>query len=415
MDEHSSVIEVELTTLTYGGDTLGRLADGRAVFVPFSMPGETVRAKIREERQGFVRADLVEVLKPSPDRIQPKCAHFTQCGGCHYQHIPYYAQLSAKTAIVKDQLTRIGGFVDPPVLPIHPSPMPWNYRNAVQFHLTENGKLGYQAPNSHQVIPIQECHLPEGALNEVWQVLDFEPIPGLERIDLRLGAGDDILLVLKGKDPSAPEFSVDFPLSAVYEGPGGSVVMSGDDHTLMELGGITYSVSAGSFFQVNTLVAQMMVDELMAHLPLTPQTKLLDLYCGVGLFSAHFAPHVGELIGVELSASACGDFAVNLDPFDNVTLYEGAAEEILPSLDEKPDVVVVDPPRAGLAPKALDAVARMQPEVIAYVSCDPSTLARDAKRLCQKGYRLTRVQPFDMFPQTYHVECVVLMTRVDKP
>jgi 23S rRNA (uracil1939-C5)-methyltransferase len=152
-----------------------------------------------------------------------------------------------------------------------------------------------------------------------------------------------------------------------------------------------------------------MVQYLLEHLPLRPDSIVMDVYCGVGLFSAFIAPRVGRLIGVEASPQASQDFAINLDEFDNVEIYEGTAEDILPRLSVRPDIMIVDPPRAGIQPKALDAIVRMKPRTLAYVSCDPATLARDVKRLRRSGYELVSVQPFDMFPQTAHVECVALI------
>jgi 23S rRNA (uracil1939-C5)-methyltransferase len=165
-------------------------------------------------------------------------------------------------------------------------------------------------------------------------------------------------------------------------------------------------VSAASFFQVNAPQAQVMLQYLLDNLPLSARSTLMDVYCGVGLFSAFMAPLVKSCIAIESSPSACRDFAANLDEFDNVTLYEGLAEHILPALDSFPDLLVVDPPRSGLDGAALDAIVAMQPPILAYVSCDPATLARDAKRLMKGGYTLKSTQPFDMFPQTYHVETV---------
>jgi 23S rRNA (uracil1939-C5)-methyltransferase len=174
----------------------------------------------------------------------------------------------------------------------------------------------------------------------------------------------------------------------------------------MEVLGRAFRVSAGSFFQVNTRMAEAMVTHLLEVLPLSPEKTVLDLYCGAGLFSAFFAPRVAQVIGVEAAPSACEDFVVNLDEYENVSLYEGEAGMILPALDACPDIVVVDPPRAGLEKPALDALLKLAPPVLAYVSCDPATLARDAKRLLAGGYRLEQITPFDLFPQTYHIESI---------
>ncbi len=193
------LLDVKFDILVYGGDAMGRLPDGRAVFTPFVLPGETARIRLVEEKKGFARGVAVEILQPSPERITPRCAHFGVCGGCHYQHLPYPAQLAAKAEILKDQLMRIGGLPDPSIAEAVPSPEPWNYRNHVQFHLTADGKLGYHAARSDEVIAVDECHLPAQPLNELWPLLEVEPLPDLTRISLRLGADDDVLLALESQ------------------------------------------------------------------------------------------------------------------------------------------------------------------------------------------------------------------------
>lgn len=417
-----TTLELTLTSLTYGGDCMGRLPDGRAIFVPYALPGERVRVQIVEEKRGHVRAELLEILDPAAERIPPRCPHHFSiqnlhatppnppCGGCHYQHLPYPAQLAAKTAILAEQLERLGGLHNPPVQPMVPSPQPWNYRNHVQFHLTPEGRLGFEAARSHTVIPIHECHLPEVPINTLWPQLDLEPLPGLERVGVRLGAEEDLLLTLESGEPL--DFSVeDLPLSAVQLGPGGAMVLAGSDYVILEVLGRPFRVSAGSFFQVNTPMAAKMVEHLLAHLPIPSRGAILDVYCGVGLFSAFLAGKTARLIGIEESPSACEDFVVNLDEFDHVELYEGRAEEVLPELKLRPEAIVLDPPRAGLGPLVLDAVLALQAPTLAYISCDPATLARDARRLVQGGYQLQQVTPFDLFPQTYHIESISFWKR----
>lgn len=412
MNAKQDNILIEVTTPVYGGESMGRLADGRAVFVPYTLPGELVRVELVEEKRGFARARLLEVVCPSPHRVTPRCRHFGVCGGCHYQQTDYATQLEIKKAVVRDQLERIGGVLNPPVMEVVPSLLEWNYRNNMQFHLDPNGKLGFQGWGSHMVVPISECHLPEGRLNDIWPQLDLEPLPGVDRLELRLGSDGEVLLVLESSDPAAPEFSVDFPLSAVHLTGSDKIVLAGEDYLLIEVLGRAFKVSAESFFQVNTAQAEAMVKHVLKTLPLDRNTTVLDVYCGVGLFSAFLAPRVKHCIGVELSETACDDYAVNLDEFDNVELYVGAAEAILPALKFQPDIVLVDPPRSGIERKALDALIALQPQIICYISCDPATLARDIKRLTTAGYALKQVTPFDLFPQTYHVETVSLLERI---
>lgn len=405
--EQAKTYTVRLTAHTYGGEALGRLPDGRAVFVPFALPGETVRARLVEEKRGFARAELVEVSEAAPERVEARCIHFLECGGCHYQHMAYPAQLAAKAAILRDQLERIGKLVDPPVAPAVPCPQEYYYRNHVQFHITPEGQLGYHKARSSEVFAIRECHLPEAPLNEVWPRLEMEPGAGVERVSLRLGAGEDILLALESSEPLLPEFSVEeLPISVAHTGPEGTQVLAGSDHVIMEVLGRPFRVSAGSFFQVNTAMAEKMVAHLLERLPLEPNDTALDVYAGVGLFSAFLAGRVGRLVGVEESESACADYAANLDEFDNVELYQARAEEVLAGLDLAPRVMVVDPPRAGIERRAMDGILALRPERLAYVSCDPATLGRDARRLQAGGYRLVEATPFDLFPQTYHLESI---------
>ena len=403
-----SIYDLTLTTLTYGGEAMGRLPDNRAVFVPFGLPGERVRIRLTDEKRGFARGELVEVLEPSPERIAPRCAHFGICGGCHYQHLTYEAQLKAKAEILRDQLTRIGKLANPPVNPTVEGSSPWNYRNHVQFHLTEDGRLGYVSVRGVEVISISECHLPEARINDLWPQLDFEPETEIERVSLR--DGDDLMLVLESESPAAPELELEAGISVVHLYEDHPVVMAGDGALRMRVLDRDFQVSAASFFQVNTLVAEKMVGHVLSKLPAEMDTAL-DLYCGVGLFSAFLAPRCQRLIGIELSASACEDFAVNLDEFEGVELYEGLAEDVIPHLEAAPTLVLVDPPRAGLERAVLDSILRLNPPTILYVSCDPSTLARDAARLIAGGYRLVEVTPFDMFPQTYHIESISLFQK----
>jgi 23S rRNA (uracil1939-C5)-methyltransferase len=403
--------EVTLTTLTYGGEAMGRLPDGRAVFVSFGLPGERVRVRLTEEKKGFARGEIVEILETSPQRIQPRCIHFTVCGGCHYQNLSYDDQLKAKTEILRDQLKRIGKIENPPVGPIVPSPVEWNYRNHVQFHLTEDGKLGYVNAKGRAVMPVMECHLPESGINTFWPELQFESRADVDRVAIRSGQDEELLVALESETPDIPELEIEADVSIVHLYEDHTAVIAGQNHLIMNVLGKEFHVSAASFFQVNTFMAAKMVEHVQALLPVSSSTILLDLYCGVGLFSKFLAPHCKQVIGVEYSESACEDFAINLDEFENVDLYEGTAEEILPGLAGKLDgplYMVVDPPRAGIEKHALDAIISLKPQAIAYVSCDPSTLARDAARLTHAGYQLEEVTPFDLFPQTYHIESISL-------
>lgn len=429
--------EITLEKLTYGGEAMGRLADGRAVFVPFGLPGETVRIQLTQEKQNFARGEILEILKPSADRIEAKCKHAfsprllgrvpdrvegsgvrSVCGGCHYQNLSYEKQLLAKADILRDQLQRIGKIENPSVQPTVASPEQWNYRNHVQFHLTDDGKIGFINARGNATVPIEECHLPEPAIDAFRDDLQFESRMNLERVSLRSGADDDLMLILESETEETPELEIEADISIVHIYEDHPVVIAGNDSLTIQILGKDFHVSAPSFFQVNTKMAEKMVQHLITNLqlPITnnQSTTLLDIYCGVGLFSKFFADKYAKVIGIESAPSSCEDFAINLDEFDNVELYEGAAEEILPALAPQltqPIHMIVDPPRAGIDKFALDAILQINPQVIAYVSCDPSTLARDAARLIKGGYTLQHVTPFDLFPQTYHIESISIFTR----
>lgn len=404
-------VEVVLTALSYGGEAIGRYA-GRAVFVPFALPGETVRVRIVDERKNFARAELLEVVRPAPERISPRCRHFGVCGGCHYQHLSYESQLRFKTDILRDQLMRIGKIQSPPVQDAVASPDEWFYRNHVQFHLDEQGKLGFMAAGqADSVLPVTECFLPQPAINALWPSLDFEAGSSVERVSLRSGLNDDLMLVLESDELDVPELAIETDISVVHLTDDDVLLLAGDAHLVISVLDRPFKVSAASFFQVNTSMAGKMVAHLLENLPVTASSTLLDVYCGAGLFSAFFAPKVARLIGIEAAPSSCEDFIVNLNEFENVELYEGLAQEFLPGLDTRVDVAIVDPPRAGLDKNVLDALLRLAPPTLAYVSCDPSTLARDAARLLAGGYRLKQVTPFDLFPQTYHIESISIFER----
>jgi 23S rRNA (uracil1939-C5)-methyltransferase len=321
--------------------------------------------------------------------------------------------LELKAVILADQLERIGGLSDPPVLPTIPAPQPWNYRNHIQLHLTQDGKLGYVGANARAIIPIRECHLPEDALNAIWPQLEFDPIQELERVSLRAGMEDDFLLILESEDLLAPALSVeDLDLSVVHMSPAGVLVLAGSDFILLEVSDRLFHVSAPSFFQVNTPMAAAMVEHILGNVTLDPSHTVLDVYCGVGLFSAFIAPMVGRLVGIESNPYACDDFVTNLNEFEHVELYQDDAEAVLNNITMEPDLILVDPPRSGLSKPTLQGLLAQGASRIIYISCDPATLARDARHLSAGGYRLAQATPFDLFPQTYHIESISIWEKL---
>lgn len=407
----SNIVELTLENPAYGGDTIGRLPDGRAVFVPFSAPGETVRISIAVDKKKFARGELLNVLEPDPSRIEARCQHFTACGGCHYQHIAYDQQLLIKRKILQDQLERIGRLVEPHIEPMIPSPNIFNYRNQIKFHISSGDKLGFIRSNKQGVLEISECHLPEEPLGNFWPLLEIDSETGISSLGLRLGIQDDILVTLESDYQFNAEFNIEaLPVSVVHLSPDKMEILAGSEYNVMQLRDRKFRVSAGSFFQVNTTLAEQMVAAIEELIP-DGSRMVLELYSGVGLFSAFLAPRTEKLIAIEASESASEDFVHNLDQFENVDLYQGPAEDILPNLNLQPEIVLADPPRTGLNRTVIESILSMRPESLLYISCDPATLARDSKLLMEGGYTANKFIPFDFFPHTYHIETLSIWTK----
>ena len=408
--------KIHIEKCVYGGDGLGHLADGRAVFVPFTLPGEDVNIELVDEKGKFARGRMLEITVPSPLRVNPPCPHFGICGGCHYQMLAYEDQVQLKTSILKEQLERLGGFCFAKELEFTPAPHPLAYRNQVQFHPLTNGNLGFMSAEGMQIIPIDTCLLPLQGIQQIWPQLELAEDHQLSRIAFREDSRGEILALLEGVDSEPPDLETDLPISLAYKAKGvpGIFMLAGEDSLLYNLQGKDYLVSPESFFQVNLEVAEAMLNYVLSLLPTDLIPEILELYSGVGFFSRSLAERCNHLVAIEASASACYDFVDNMNAFDNVDLYEGAVEEILPSLVKElphPQLVVLDPPRSGLQPKAREALLSLDPDQIIYISCDPSSLARDLKAFKAAGYKLMNLRGFDMFPQTYHIETVVLMSR----
>jgi 23S rRNA (uracil1939-C5)-methyltransferase len=405
-------VELQLTAIAHGGAALGRY-EGRVVFVPYALPGETVRAEITEDKGRYAFARLIEVLAPSPNRVTPPCPYFgpTGCGGCQWQHVDYQAQLHFKSEIVTDQLARIGSIANPVAHPTLPDSSGWAYRNHAQFHPAPNGGLGFQTAASNDTIAVDECLTLHPLLSDLYATLDLE-LPDLLRLSLRAGtATGERMLTFEMKDDLPPALESDLPVSCVLLlADGRHANLIGNNHVTEIVAGRAYRISASSFFQVNTPQAAQLVQQVLDYLDVQTGETVLDAYCGVGLFTAHLAEHAGLVVGVELAPAAIADLMENTADFNNVEIIEGSVEAVLPDLDVPLDAAVVDPPRAGIDRFALDALIERQPARLVYVSCDPATLARDAKRLTRAGYRLIEVQPVDVFPQTYHIESVALFT-----
>jgi len=408
-----TTLRLHLTGIAHGGEALGR-HQGRVIFVPGALPGEEVLVELVKEKKKWARARLVEVLTPAPERVAPQCPFFGECGGCQWQYVAYPAQLTYKQSIVRDQLARLGHLPDALVHPTIPSPDPWRYRNHVRFSLSPAGEPGFRAAASRQVVPVDDCLLMHPLLQELFLALELD-LAGfpLEYLGLRAGVNTgDQMVVFEVVEEVAPELEVDLPVSCVLLlGDGTPVNLIGFNYLLEKVAGRTYRISAGSFFQVNTPQAERLLEVVGEYLEPHPNDTLLDAYCGVGLFSIGLAERVGRVIGVEGYPHAVIDAQANAEGMDHVTFIEGAVEEVLPGLGEQVDLAIVDPPRTGCTRPVIEALAALGPRRIAYVSCDPAILARDAQALVETGYHLAEVQPVDMFPQTYHVESVALWVK----
>jgi 23S rRNA (uracil1939-C5)-methyltransferase len=412
---NGQTIHLAVDRVAHGGAALGR-HESRVIFVEGAIPGEMVQAAITEDKGRFAHARLVEVISPSPDRVTPRCPHVPECGGCQWQHIAYPQQLALKTDVVRDQLTRIAGVADPPVRSTIASPLAWAYRNRVTFSVGDDDRLGFQRAASHDVIPIDECHIADPRIMAVYDDMDLN-LPGLIRLTMLAGsAEDDLLIAFETQNDEQPSLSADFPISCVHlvSGPEAIPVnLVGNNHVTHQLAGQSYRVSAGRFFQVNSAVAEMLVELVLKWLDPHPDGIFLDAYCGVGLFTLPLAERTGLVGAVELDPGATEDLILNLGERENVEVIEGPVEAVLPDLvaSEPLDGAILDPPRQGLNVAVIDALAAGGPPRLVYVSCDPATLARDIKRLSRGGYTLNDVQPIDMFPQTYHIETVTLLSR----
>jgi 23S rRNA (uracil1939-C5)-methyltransferase len=347
----------------------------------------------------------------------------------------YETQLKWKKQVVIDQLTRIGGIASPNVLDTIPSPSPLHYRNHVQFSQTADGRLGFianvissearnllESPRdsslrsallgmTNSIVPIDECHIAHPDIMSLFNQLDIEKLD-VERIGMRVTSGG-ALIVFESGSGAPPDVEVDLDASvATVDKDGNIFTMIGSDHLVETINGRDFKVSASSFFQVNTAQAGRLVEVALKSLGVESGDTVLDLYCGVGLFTAFIAEKAARVIAVESFAPAARDAEVNLDEFNNVELYESPVEMAIDHLvKESIHRVILDPPRAGCDKLVISNLIKIAPPRIVYVSCDPATLARDAKRLINGGYKLESATPLDMFPQTHHIETVAVFDR----
>lgn len=444
-------IEITVDALGAQGQGIGRY-EGYAVFVDGALPQERVRAHVIKATPAYAVAKLVRVLAPGPDRVRPPCPYYPRCGGCTLQHASYALQLRAKQQHVQDALTRLGGAGGFEMLPILGMEEPLGYRNKGAFVLGNvHGRveLGLYAARSHRLVPLEECLLQqEGIVPAALAVRDWAREQGVSAYDeqthqgilrhvlvRRSRAGQLLITVVANKRLPEQESLVQLlrertpGLAGVVENinPARTNVILGPSLCTLygsagiedRVAGHDVTVSAASFLQVNPTQAERLYAAALGFAGVQPHQRVLDLYCGIGTITLPLACRAMEAVGVESVPAAVEDARKNAarNGVKNVAFYCGDAGEVLGKLFAQgyaPDVAVLDPPRKGAQEAVLTALAGASLPRLVYVSCNPGTLARDVKYLLGRGYRLEKAQPVDMFPQSGHVECVVLMSRVEK-
>jgi 23S rRNA (uracil1939-C5)-methyltransferase len=412
-----STFELTLTGMAHGGSALGR-HEKQTVFVPYTIPGERIQARIVQDKGRVAFAEGVTLIEASADRVFPRCPHFGpgKCGRCQWQHIDYSAQLLLKQDVLADQLERIGGFADADVRPIIASPLEWSYNQHMTLFGDGSGRLGFPSSASptqpDAIFSISECHILHPDLLALYQSLELDGITGIEKLKLQIGIDGAPMLILTMANDEAPELLADLPASVnMLVGDSEPVNLIGDLYTSYTIGGRAFRVTAGSYFRPNVAQLDNLIGLVLDSLDMSEGDAVLDLYAGVGLFSAFIAPRAGLVTMIDSYAPALNDADENLSDLENVDIVEGAVEDVLAELEETYQIALIDPPPDGLSLDALDRlVARNIPRLV-YVSSDPATLARDGKRLAAQGYRLGYVQPIDLAPQTYYVDSVAVFSK----
>lgn len=454
--QKNQILTLRIERLSSDGSGVAHSADGEAVFVPGTAPGDEARVRIVKDCGRYAFGILDELLTPSPDRIPVDCPVAGPCGGCSLRHLDYAAELRAKQESVLDAFRRIGG-LEVPVLDILPSPDVDRYRNKVQFPvgIDKNGVpcIGFYAGRTHRIVPCPDCKLQPSVLNEIGNALcaffaqqgirpyDEQSGKGLVRhIFLRRGAHSGQIMVClvctRAKLPHAEQLCTalrgQFPaISTILlnvNAKNTNVILGSENHILYGPGyiedtlcGVPVRLGPLSFYQVNTLAAERLYGVAAQYAQLTPDDTLLDLYCGMGTIGLSMAGQCRELIGVEIVPEAIESAKANAARMGEAVAAKsrffcadaGQAATQLAAEGLHPDIVMLDPPRKGCDEATLSAVVRMAPRRVVYVSCNPATAARDAAWLEQNGYHAEKVQPMDLFPRTKHVEACVCYTRVD--
>lgn len=445
--QKNDVLELPIQGLTADGRGVGRMG-GYAIFVQGALPGETVRCHVIKANRGYGVAKLLQVLTSSPHRQEPVCPAYARCGGCALQHMAYAAQLEAKRAQVQDALARLGGFDGLAVEPVLGMEAPWHYRNKGSFPAGTgpNGlEIGFFAPHSHRLVSLEDCAIQDPRVMaaalairdwaRAWDVPAYDEANGRGVLRHAMARASDagVLAVVVTAGPLPHQDALVDLLRQRVPGLIGVVHNQNDANSNVILGaryttlwgearlpvticGLDFSVSAASFLQVNPTQTQRLYETALSMLGLKGNETVLDVYCGIGTISLLLARHVNKVIGIESVQAAVEDAARNAEAngIQNAQFRCGLAEALLPQLVEQglhPDAMVIDPPRKGCDPAALQAILKSGVPRLIYVSCDPATLARDCKLLSQGGLHPQLVQPVDMFPHTGHVETVVLLSK----
>ncbi len=393
-----SVVEIE--KLVYGGDGLARV-NGQVVLVPFVLPGESVRTRTERVKTGLLRGRDAEILIAGADRVTPQCEYFGDCGGCQYQHSSYEAQVQHKRSILLETLARLGGINSPPEVSIVTAE-PWHYRNRIQLHF--NGRdMGFHKLGSHQLCKIDHCPISSPVLNEVVQKLSVACRQNgwpefLKSLEVFTNESEVQLNVMESDRPVAARF-FEWCAELIPQFAPGSIQYRAVDHD--------FRISGGSFFQVNRFLHDQLVSEAIGGL--TGKTAV-DLYAGVGLFTLPLAKQYEKVDAIERGGHAFGDLQFNARVARaNVSSEKGSAEEYLRRLQDAPELVLADPPRTGLGKDATGELLRLKAPHLVIISCDPTTLARDLKKLLAV-YKLDSLTLVDLFPQTYHLETIAKLT-----
>lgn len=444
------LLEVTITDLSDSGDGVGRFGQ-RVVFVPDTVTGDRVSVRLVRVKPQYAHGKLQAILEPSPDRVRPRCIVADKCGGCQWQHVSDAYQLTAKQNQVVQALERIGGFSQPIVDPVLQVADTLGYRNKATYPMarSQTGQVqaGYYQKGSHDLINLNQCPIQDVRLNPLlaevkqdiqkrgWGIYDEAKQRGkLRHLSLRIGRRTgDLLLTLVSRDANlagleeqAEAWLQRFPglvgvalnlnadrTNAIFGRE--TRCIAGQPYLREEFAGLTFQIRPDTFFQVNTEQAEALLQTVIDELKLQGDEVLLDAYCGIGTLTLPLATRVQQAIGLEIQPEAAEQAKRNaeLNHLENASFQVGAVETILPTLQVQPDVVLLDPPRKGCDQAVIEALLQLQPNRIVYVSCNPATLARDLKLLCQAGaYQLMRVQPVDFFPQTAHVESVAFLSRI---